>query len=150
MIYSAKNLTFGRAFLTSLLNCVAARPAAALVAAGKLRFAKDPLFAITPDTPRATLAGFESAYGGYPAGGYAASFSAVVDLVNAQLAILVSQLSLRDGTASAESITGWWIDDGAILVVGERVQAPIDMTDPAGYLDFLAGLAVPLGLAVQF
>lgn len=148
MEYQTKSVVFGAAWVATEIAAVAARPAGALVAAGKLRLSKLPGIIANPNLTRAQLAANEAAYTGYPAGGYAVVFSAQVNLTTQILGLLVNQLFLvtADDPQVNETITAWWIDDGTNLVVMEAFAegATWSQSGPGDFLALLASVPWPL------
>jgi hypothetical protein len=121
-VYESKSIVYGRAFLIEMLGAIPARPATALVAAGKLRLSQDPSFNPTTDSSLASLVSGEANYTGYTPGGYAVTFGGPVSVDSQTDGLLVAQTFLAGGpfVSPSNAVTGWWIDDGTIMVAGER------------------------------
>lgn len=121
-IYTSRAVVLGRTFAGALLGAIATRPAAALIAAGKIRLSKDPAFNPTPDTTLASLTGAEANYSGYAAGGIAAVFSVVLGVTPIIAGVLANALFYAT-TASpfvSNNVYGYWVDDGTNICIAEK------------------------------
>jgi hypothetical protein len=121
--YISQNVVIGQEFMNSLLACISTRPAAALVAAGKIRLSLDPSFNPTPQSTAATLSPNEATFTGYAAGGIAMVLSGAVNVSPVIQGVLANALFTATGSAISNNVYGYWIDDGTNLVIGERFSA---------------------------
>ena len=120
--YTAQNVVFGRDFLNTVLAALKTRPAAELIATGKVRLSQDPGFNPTPGSAIADFSPGEADYSGYAAGGIAYTVPDPVNL-SATIQGLTVTVVFKAGTASpfvANSCTGWWLDDGSNVIMAER------------------------------
>ena len=151
--YTAQQVTYGQAFVNTILAALKTVPGAALIVAGKLRLSNNPTLVLTPQTTIAALAANECAYSGYTAGGIAVVLSAPLNLSNNAQGVLTTGLFLAV-TATPyvpDTATGWWIDDGTNFIVGERFAGNQVATfaAPGAFLDLIAELPIQLGQATS-
>lgn len=144
----AQNVVYGRTFSDTILAALSARPAAALIAAGKLRLSKDPAFAPNPASTVAALAANEADFSGYVAGGSALALSAAVNLSPSIQG--VTDVALFTAAVAvpfvSNAVTGWWVDDGANFVAGEAFPngQTANFATPGDFLQLVAELPVNL------
>jgi hypothetical protein len=135
--WRTKQVVFSQAFMNAVLAAFNVRPAASLIGAGKLRLSHDPAFNPQPSSTIASLAANETNFSGYPAGGAALVLVPGVNLtpiIQAGIATAVFE-AFTAAPFVADTITGWWCDDGVNLVAGEA---------------FGPGNAVPIGAPGDF
>lgn len=141
--WEAKQVVFGEAFLGGLLGTLAAVPAAALLATGKLRLSADPLFAPVPGSTLASLVSGEATFTGYPAGGVAFLGVGPVNISSGGRAIVQDHVFVGGAAfAVANNLTGWWIDDGTNFAVGEAFGPgnAVGINATGDFLDLLASI----------
>jgi hypothetical protein len=147
--YQSKSVVWGRTFMNEFLAAIATRPAAALIAAGKIRLTVDPTFAPTPDMTLASAVSNEANYSGYAAGGIAAVFTVALNISPSIQGAIASALfeATPAGPFVSAVVTGYWLDDGTNIVIAERfAQGATAAFSAAGdFLDLTTVL--PLGLA---
>lgn len=140
--YTAQNVTFGQAFMNTIMAALKTVPSGALIATAKLRLSNSPSFAPTPASTIASLDATECAYSGYTAGGIAVSLSAPLNLSTVCQGVLTNGLFLAT-TASPfvpDVAYGWWIDDGTNFIAGERFSGnqSASFASPGAFLDLNA------------
>jgi hypothetical protein len=149
--YVAQNVVLGQTFTNELLTALTLRPAAAIIAAGKLRLSHDPAFNPTSQSTIAALAANEVNYSGYPAGGLAAVISGAVNQTPQKQAVIVNGLfeATPAGPFVPDQAYGWWIDDGTNFVAGEAFpgHAAAGFANPGDYLDLTA--IIPIGMILS-
>ncbi len=119
--WTSLNVVIGQVAANKWVGALKTRPAAALLATGKLRLSKDPAFGPTQQSTLAELEANEADFSGYPAGGIAVS---ITDGLNISPTI---QGAMTSGTFEAatatpfigNAVTGYWIDDGTDPVTME-------------------------------
>lgn len=119
--WSTQQLTFGTAFMQTVMAALKTVPGDPLINAAKVRLSVDPAFAPSPGSKISDLAPQEANYSGYAAGGIAVVLSNPVNLSN------TCQGSIAEATFTATtadpfvsgSVTGYWIDDGTNFICGE-------------------------------
>jgi hypothetical protein len=147
--FASQNPQYGQAFLDTVLAAFKTVPGGALIVAGKLRLSKDPAFAPTPQSLIADLTPEECDFSGYTAGGYGLTLSAPVNLSTTVEGVLAGATAIAT-TASpfvANNVYGYWVDDGANVVLSEAFGAAgpipigaagdfaqVDLRLPVGYV----------------
>jgi hypothetical protein len=120
--YQAQLVTFGRAFMNTVMAALKTVPAGPLVTTAKLRLFNGPSFTPTPGMEIADLVAIECAYSGYVAGGVAVVLTAPVNLTATAQGVLFT--TLFEATAATPFVPdvawGWWIDDGTNVVAAEK------------------------------
>jgi hypothetical protein len=146
--HTVLNVVYGRAFANRWLLALTTRPAAALLATGKLRLSQDPAFAPTADSTVAALAANEADFTGYTSGGvtYATSGQLNVNpLIQGDVMDEVF-VSVAGSPFVPNQLYGWWIDDGTDVVAAGTFgeSAPIPISVPGDYLALQSILPVNL------
>jgi hypothetical protein len=148
MHYEAKNVVYGRDFLSTMLLAIKTVPGAALLVAPKVRLSKDALFNPLPGSVIADFTANEADFSGYTAGGYAPTLSGVVNLGANLIGLAAGVMPTCSGAGapSPNTVYGWWIDDGTNFVVGEKFANGLFFTfqNPGDFLDL--AIALPLAL----
>jgi hypothetical protein len=146
--YTAQQVTVGLTFADELLTALTTRPAAAIIAAGKIRLSQDPAFNPTPQSTVAALAANEATYSGYAAGGIALVLTVGLNLSPSIVGAVASALFVASGGGPfvSNNVYGYWVDDGTNLVVGEKFAGGgiASFGAPGDFLDL--NVAVPLAL----
>lgn len=151
--YRTAAVVWSKAFVDKVLSAIKTNPAAALVVAGKVRLSKDPAYNPAPGDAIADLTPQEADFTGYPAGGVALALSGPVNLGGAGDAMIADALFTGGGPFLVDNgIRGYWIDDGAIVVCGERFAdglvigiaaagdfIELDLRLPLGFFESAAG-----------
>lgn len=149
MRYESVRVTWGRAFLASVVAALSARPAAALVVASKIRLSKDPGFNPLSSSLIADFTAQECDFHGYTAGGYAPTYSGTVNLGAGIIGTTANVLPTCDSAAAPSPNTcyGWWSDDTVNVIMGEKFAngAFFVFAAPGDYLDLQVSL--PFGLS---
>lgn len=125
--HTTQNVVIGRTWMRVVLAAMAADPNAALIVTPKIRLSKNPLLSITPQTDIADLEAAEADFTGYTAGGITWTVGVPVNLGPTRVG-LQFPVSYVAGTADpfvANTIYGWWADDGTNLIVGEVFVPPL-------------------------
>lgn len=139
--YAAQRVVIGQGAANALLACLSVRPAAQLLATGKVRLSKDPLYNPQPGTLLAALTAQEANYSGYTAGGIAVALNGPINLSgNAQGYVQSVLFSAAVGAPFVpNNVTGWWIDDGTLLWYGERFANNLvaSFATPGDYLELV-------------
>ncbi len=121
--YQSQNIVYGQAFADTVMAAFKTVPGGALIAsAAKLRLSQDPSFNPSPGSTIASLASGEANYSGYTAGGLAVVQTGPVNTSPSCQAMFVPGVFVAT-TGSPfvpNSVTGYWIDDGTNVIMGER------------------------------
>lgn len=135
----ASIVTRGRVWLNTLLATLKTRPAAALLATGKLRLLKSRVVSIAPDVTLAALAAEEADYTDYPVGGFAFLGNDPVNYNDLGQGYVLQHTFLVTSATPAigNDIAGYWIDDGTNMVLGEYfgIGADVPMQVQGDYLE---------------
>lgn len=146
--WTPRSVVWGKTFLNSIVTALTVNPAAALIVTPKVRLSKDPAFAPDSSSTRAGLAANEADYDGYAAGGVAPVLSGAVNLAELVQGSIASVLFLGAGGApfTGNTIFGWWMDDGADVIVAEAFPAgqEVPIASAGDFLDLEVVLPFPL------
>jgi hypothetical protein len=146
--YNSQQVGFSQFFANELLTAITTRPAAALVAAGKVRLSQDPAFNPTPQSTMAALATNEANFSGYTAGGDAATIGTPVNLSPNCQGVLATAMFVAApaGPFVPNTVYGYWVDDGTNVVAYERFAngASFSFASPGDFLDLTVLLPVQL------
>ena len=146
-VWESDALVYGRLFIDAVLSAFKTVPAAALLATAKVRLSKDPNFGPTPESKIADFTVSECDFSGYTAGGVALVMSGPVNLSTKYEGMLADANFVAAAATPfvANSVYGYWVDDGTNVVAAERFPTGTTgtLTKPG---DFLA-LTVILGLS---
>lgn len=150
--FASLSPVIGRAFAALLLDTIKNVPGAALGVTSKIHLSQDPTFnPQSSDDPADYTAG-EADFSGYTSGGYAATWSAVLNNGTQMISLSASALPVV-ATASPQvenTIYGYWWENANGLILAERLPsgAQIAMATPGDYIDLLALFAVDLTPAI--
>lgn len=118
--YTARAVVYGRTFMNTIIAALLARPGAALVVGAKVRLSKDAAFNPTPGSAIADFSAHEADYTGYAAGGVALTIGAPLNLGANVQGTQESTLFTATGSTITNVVYGYWIDDGANVILAER------------------------------
>lgn len=119
--FTSQQVTFGKAFLNSVVAAWKTVASAALIATAKVRLSNNPGLVINPGLTIAELAANECAYSGYTAGGLALVVGAPANL-SPTCQGAVTGLQFLAASASPfvpDTAYGYWVDDGTNFIAGE-------------------------------
>jgi hypothetical protein len=143
--YQSQQLTFGTAFLNTLIAALKTTASGPLIDTGKLRLITQAAWVPTPGATIAALEAAEATFTGYTAGGIAVVLSTAVNLSPTCQGCLCSGMFTASAVvvAPAGSITGYWIDDGTNVIVMEAFAGGQVLTfaNPGDFLDL--NVAIP-------
>lgn len=154
MHYTAKNLVFGRDFLKTVATALGDAPSDPLLDGAMLRLSKDPSFQPGSTTLIADLTDMEADFTGYAAGGVAFAPGDAVNIGTARVGVqspvtFVAEAAVDPDPFVDNDVYGWWIDNGTLFIVGEKLAAPAvaEFNTPGDYLQLDVVLAFLLQLA---
>ena len=144
--YASQQITFGQAFQLTVAHAWQVVPAGPLISGAKVR-----LSTASPFVPssQATIAGLETGeadFSGYAAGGVALTVQPPVLLSTGCVGSVnpISFIATVTSPFVANTITGYWVDDGTNVILMEALPNPIVISVPYDYLELI--LSIPAQL----
>lgn len=151
--YASQSITYGQAFLNTIVAAWKTTASAALIATAKVRLIHEASFTISPQTTIAQLAAQECDYSGYTAGGVALVVGAPVNLsLNAQGAVTGIQFLATAATPFvADTAYGYWVDDGTNMIAGEMFAGGVGITfaSAGAFLELILELPLQVNQATS-
>jgi hypothetical protein len=142
--YASAQVTFGTAFLNTLMAALKTAPMNPLVNTAKIRLNTNPAFNPSPGDAISTNTANEADYTGYTAGGIAVSLSSPVNLSPTCQGVVASALFTATSASPFVSsvVYGYWIDDGTNVILAEKFAGGINVAfDAAGaFLELIVQL----------
>jgi hypothetical protein len=144
--YASQQVTYGRAWLNTILAALKTTAGGPLVDTAKIRLSNNAAYTPGPDDTIAGNAASEADYSGYAAGGIAVVLSAPVNLSQGCQGVLCPVL--YEATAASPFVSavvyGYWVDDGTNIICGERFAGAVNygFAGPGDFLQLI--LQLPL------
>lgn len=133
MFWVTQVFTWGYTLLSSLVGCLTARPAAAILSTPTVHLCVN-----SPNiTPGSLPADFtEATFTGYAAVAIS-TWSAVLNLMLNVIGIAGSALFVQTGTAITQTVTGYYVTDGtgAVFYGAELFPTPVPMSSIGSFVD---------------
>ena len=141
--YSSQTITFGRAWLETVVAAWKTTASNPLINTAKLRLTTVSSFLPSPDATIAGLDANEANYSGYTAGGLAIVLSAPVNLSPTCVGSVVNETFIATAGSPfvPNVLTGYWADDGTNVIAMEAFGgAGIPINGPGDFLALLMQL----------